>query len=368
MDWSTYDITALETKYDRFLAPAVEITLGGRTLDSTKIPIPQLEVELSADGSAGGCTFTVDGLFDYENRKWNNDLASSVKAGAKLEISGGYVKKKPLFYGYVDDYTMEHINAGAPRLIVNGIDGLGFLMSCYEPYYGGQKKCKEIISELLKKSVAAGFATDVTVDTVGALKDFETPLVKEQVDDFKFLRILAERYGMVLMGVNGELVFDALWKDSASLIKLTMGNGLLSFNKRVSLKKQVGKVTVWGRDVNQKFISGTADSVSIGGKGKSAAQLVSALKDTELREYSEYARTAEECTQLAQARLDSIAMELVSGEGQCIGIPELIPGRFITIDGLEDETEGVYFLNKVVHCFSAEGYYTSFEVKGAKTE
>ncbi len=367
MDWSTYDITALETKYDKFLAPSVEITLGGRTLDSTKIPIPQLEVEMSADGSAGGCTFSIDGLFDYENQKWNNDMASSVKAGIKLEVSGGYIKKKPLFYGYVDDYTMEHKNTGAPRLIVNGIDGLGFLMSCYEPYYGGQKKCKEIISELLKKSVSAGFAKSVDVDRSNALKDFETPLVKGRVDDFKFLRILAERYGMVMMGLNGELIFDALWKDSASLIKLTMGKGLLSFTKRVSLKGQVGQVVVWGRDVNQKFISGSADRVSTGGKGKSAAQLVSGLKKAVLREYSEYVRTADECTQLAQARLDGIAMGLVSGEGQCIGIPELIPGRFITIDGLEDETEGVYFLNKVTHSFTAEGYYTRFEVRGAKT-
>ncbi|MCC8157035.1 MAG: hypothetical protein LIO54_07145 [Oscillospiraceae bacterium] len=368
MDWSSYDIAALETKYDRFLAPAVEIKLGGRTLDSTKIPISQLEVELSADGAAGGCTFSVDGLFDYENRKWNNDLASSVKAGAKLEISGGYVKKKPLFYGYVDDYTMEHSNTGTPRLVVNGIDGLGFLMSCYEPYYGGQKNSKEIIRELLKKSVSAGFAKSVEVDRYNVLKDFETPLVKEQVDDFKFLRILAERYGMVVMGLNGELIFDALWKESASLIKLTLGKGLLSFNKRVSLKGQVGKVDIWGRDVKQQFISGSAESVSTGGKGKSAVQLVPSLKKTVLREYSAYVRTTDECTQLAQARLDSIAMNLVSGEGQCIGIPELIPGRFITIDGLEDETEGVYFLNKVTHSFTMEGYYTRFEVKGAKTQ
>ena len=66
---------------------------------------------------------------------------------------------------------------------------------------------------------------------------------------------------------------------------------------------------------------------------------------------------------------DSAAdMNLVSGEGVCIGIPELIPGRFITVDGMESETEGVYFLSKVTHSFTAEGYYTRFEVKGAKTE
>jgi phage protein D len=345
----------------------MEIKLGGKTLDSTKIPVTSLEVELSADGAAGGCTFAVDGLFDYEKSQWKNDLAKTVKAGAKLEISGGYVTRRPLFYGFVDEYTMEHSNAGAPRLIISGIDGLGYLMSCREPYYGGKKKGKDIVTEILKKSVSAGFAKSVEVDGTHALKEFEAPLIKEQVDDFKFLRILARRYGMVLMGINGELIFDALWKKSESILKLTMGKGLLSFQKRVSLKGQVGKVIIWGRDVNQKFIMGTAGAVKTGGKGKSAGQLVPALKTAVLREYSEFARTNEECKRLAQARLDGIAMELVSGEGLCVGIPELIPGRFITIDGLEDEAEGIYFLSRVTHSFTTEGYYTRFEVKGAKT-
>lgn len=349
------------------MGPSVEITLGGKKLDTTKIPVTNLEVELSAEGAAGGCTFTVDGLFDYENSKWKNDLAKTIKPGAKLEVSGGYVTRYPLFYGYVDEFSMEHSNAGAPRLTVSGIDGLGYLMSCQEPYYGGKKKGKEIITEILKKSVSAGFAKKVDVDGSHALKEYETPLVKDQVDDFKFLRVLAQRYGMVLMGINGELIFDALWKKSESILKLTMGKGLLSFQKRVSLKGQVGKVVIWGRDAQQKFIKGEASSIKTGGKGKSAAQLVPGLKTAALREYSEFVRTNDECKRLAQARLDGIAMGLVSGEGMCVGIPELIPGRFLTIDGLEDEAEGVYFLSKVTHSFTTEGYYTRFEVKGAKT-
>lgn len=368
MDKAKYDIATLEKKYDNFLAPSVEITLGGEKLDTSKIPITELTVELSADGAAGGCTFVVESLFDYEKSEWKNELAKSVKVGTKLEVKGGYVQRYPLFYGYVDECTMEHGGEGVPRLLISGIDGLGYLMSCNEPIYGGKTKSKEIIKDILKKSVAAKFAKNYTVDSVCVLKEFQTPLVKERMDDFQFLQLLARRYGMVLMGVNGELVFDALWKKSESILKLTVGKGLLSFHKRISLKGQVGKVVVWGRDVNEKFIQGMASAVKTGGKGKSAAQLVPSLKKTVLREYSEFAQTKEECKCLAQARLDGQAMNLVSGEGTCIGIPELIPGRFITIDGLESESEGVYFLSKVTHSFTTEGYFTRFEVKGAKTE
>ncbi|MGI6193662.1 MAG: phage late control D family protein [Christensenellales bacterium] len=344
----------------------MEITLGGTKLDTAKIPVTSLEVELSAEGAAGGCTFTVEGLYDYENSKWKNDLAKTIKLGASLEVSGGYVQKKQLFYGYVDEYSLEHNGEGAPKITVTGIDGLGFLMNCREPYYGGAKKGKEIITEILKKSVSAGFAKSVEVDSGNTLQDFETPVIKEQVDDFKFLRILAERYGMVLMAINGELIFDSLWQSSDPLITLTVGKGLISFNKRISLKGQVGKVVMWGRDVNQKFIQGSASSVNTGGSGKSAAQLVTGLSKAILREYNEYARTEGELARLAQARLNSIAMGLVSGEGTCVGIPELIPGRFIKIEGMEDEANGSYFISKVTHSFTTEGYFTRFEIKGAK--
>ena len=104
----------------------------------------------------------------------------------------------------------------------------------------------------------------------------------------------------------------------------------------------------------------------MGGSGKSAAQIASKFKQTALREYNEYVRTEKECVELAQARLDSLALNFVSGEGTCVGIPELIPGRFISVKGLDGDTEGSYFLSRVRHRFTGEGYYTQFEVKGAR--
>ena len=161
------------------------------------------------------------------------------------------------------------------------------------------------------------------------------------------------------------LIFDKVITKTSPLITLTLGKNITSFTKRVSLAHQVGKVEVLGRDVNQKPIKGEAASVSVG-SGKAAADWVKGLKDSVVRERSEFAQTQEECKTLAQNRLNSIAMGFVSGEGECVGIPELIPGRYIKIDGADDGTNGSYFLTKVVHRISSDEYITSFEVKGAK--
>ena len=363
MDKGSYTFQALSTKYEDFRGPAFTIKVDGTTLSSAEMPIASLEVELSADGSAGGCHFSVESLYDFAQSKWTNNLAKTIQVGAKLEILGGYVKQELLFYGYVDEFSMEYSGSAPPRLAVTGIDGFGFLMSCQEPIYGGKKKPQKVVEDILTKAVSAGYAKS---KTVGALTGFDVPVVKERLDDFKYLRLLAQRYCMSLFCVAGELIFDNVVANSSPLITFTVGMGLLEFQRRLSLQGQVGQVEIWGRDEKQQFIKGAATKVSLGGAGKSAVELAPKFKQTALREYNEYVRTEKECVELAQARLDSQALNFVSGSGTCVGIPELIPGRYITVKGLDGYTEGNYFLSKVRHRFTKGGYFTQFEVKGAK--
>mgnify|MGYP001030358070 CR=1 FL=1 len=363
MDKGSYTFKALSTKYEDFRGPAFTIKVDSTTFKSVEIPVVSLEVDLCADGSAGGCHFSVESLYDNEHSKWINNVAEVIQVGAKLEIQGGYIKQETIFYGYVDEFFMAHSGSEPPRLEVTGIDGFGYLMACQEPIYGGKKKPKTVVEDILKKAKSAGYAKSYTV---GDLTGFDIPILKEKMDDFKYLRVLAERYCMSVFAVDGELIFDNVIKNSSSLLDLTAGAGLLDFQKRFSLQGQVGQVEIWGRDANQKFIKGAATSVSIGGAGKTAVQLAPKFKQTALRENNEYVRTEKECVEMAQARLDAIALNFISGRGTCVGIPELIPGRFVTIKGLDEDTAGSYFVTKVHHRFSQQGFYTQFEVKGAK--
>ena len=362
MDKGKYTYESLAKKYDNFTAPSFAVELDGQLLSSNNVHIPSLEVEQNADGTAGGCSFVVEGLYDYATSQWRNQILDLVRPGARLSVKGGYQEKKLLFYGYVDDYTMEFSSENPPRISVTGLDGLGFLMSHREPFYGGANKAKAVVEGIFHKSLAAGFAKSMTV---AVLEDFTVPLVKEQVDDWKFLTVLAERFGVTLAALAGELIFDDLEGYDKPVLKLTLGKGLESFQKRVSLAHQVGQVEIWGRDVNQLPIKGVANDVSAGG-GRWAAEWVSDLRSAVLREYSEFARTQTECERLAQNRLDGIAMEFVSGSGQCIGLPELCAGRYLEVDGGDDQANGTYFLTQVRHLFSLEGYRTTFSFEGAK--
>ena len=363
MDNGSYVYATLAKKHDNFTAPGFEIEVDGKPLPPGRYNIPGVEVEITSGGTAGGCYFTIEGQYDFENHKWVNDAAKYIKPGAKLSVLGGYVERKSMFFGYVDEYSLDFKDDGTPCISVTGMDATGYLMNRYEPIYAGQKKPKEIVETILKKCKSAGFAKKVTV---GTLNGFETPIIKEQMSDWEFLKVLGQRYGASLFVINGELIFDNVLKKTAPILTLTVGKSVGAFSRRVSLAHQVGKVEIQGRDVNFKPIKGTASTVTTGGDGKSAAQWVTGLRDAVLRERSEFVRTQKECELLAQNKLNSIAMGFVSGEGECIGIPELIPGRYIKIDGGDDTTNGTYFLTRVIHSFTMGHYITSFEVKGAK--
>ncbi len=366
MDTGSYEFKSLESKYDGFLAPAFEITVGSAKIDSAKVPISQLSVDIDAGTSAGGCHFVIESQYDYEKSAWT-DVLDKIEVGAKLSIKGGYVKKQDIFFGFVDDYTIEYSSDAAPRVSVTGIDAKGYLMNAKNQQYMSEKATTAVVKEILNECVSGGYAKSVSVDSIS---DFNAQLIQNEIDDYKFLCFLAEMFNLSFFVVNGEIVFKNVMSTTSTLIKLVLGVSLLSFSKTVSVKEQVGKVVVYSIDPKtKKPIKGEADSTSKPGSGKEGSELAKGFNKIVEDEVNFLVYTPEECEKLAQARFDARAFSLVSGQGRCVGIPEIIPGRYIELAGFDSDSSDNYFITKVTHEYSREGgYHTTFGVKGAKTK
>ncbi len=367
MDTGSYDFKSLESKYDGFLAPAFEIKVGSATLDSAKIPISRLTVDIDAGTSAGGCHFVIESQYDYEKSVWAGGILDKIEVGAKLIIKGGYVQKKEIFYGFVDDYTIEYSSDAAPRITVTGIDAKGYLMNAKDQQYMSEKATSVVVKEILGACVSNGYAKSIDV---GPISNFNVQLIQNEIDDYKFLCYLAEMYNLNFFVVDGEIVFKNVMSSTSTLIKLTLGVSLMNFSKTVSVKNQVGKVIVYSIDpLTKKPIKGEADDTSRPGAGSEAGELARGFNKIVESEVNFLVYTPEECKKLAQARFDARAFSLVSGQGRCIGIPEIIPGRYIDLAGFDPDHSDSYFITKVTHEYSIEGgYHTTFGVKGAKTK
>jgi phage protein D len=368
MDSTSYVYKNLESKYGGFIGPAFTLTIGSEKIDNSKTQIPSLTVDIETGQSAGGCRFVVESRFDYDKGIWENDISDSIEVGAKIKIEAGYTVQKEIFFGFVDDFTVEYPQDQARRLIVSGIDAKGYLMNANGNKYMSEESTKDVIEKILNDCVSKGYASEITV---GNIQKYNAQLIQEEADDYKFLCFLAEMHNMQFFVVNGEIVFDSLTNNTKQLVTLTLGVNLISFSKTVTLRNQVGKVIVYGIDpITKKPISGESESTSISGSsGKQASEQASGFKSVIEKEYNHFVSTPEECQKLAQARFDARALNFVSGKGKCIGLPELIPGRYIKLEGLDKRSVDIYFITKVTHDYSTDnGYFTTFEVKGAKSK
>ena len=367
----SYDFKALEKKYGNFLSPTFKIRVGSFRLDSSKIPVSHLQIQLSTENRAGMCSFTVEAMYNYETGVWAEGFLDKVDVGMKVTVEIGYAEsQRQIFLGYVDKYRIDYSSQGAPQLHISAMDGLGVLMSNREKIDFGKRKTTDVVKQLVSDCTRAGIITGSSVD---ALPSFEGQFVKEKASSsYDFLCRIAEMCFMNFCIINGELLFSNLMKNTATLLSLTMGVSLIEFSKTIAFSQQtVGSVTVISNvTVNKEEVRSKADSPSRYGdsSGKTGAEKWKALGGANKDVVMNFLKSADECKIVAQNILDSMCLGFVQGSGRCIGIPELIPGRYIKLAGLDKETNGSYFVTAVTHTFSGDGYFTEFEVKGFRSK
>ncbi|MDR1298693.1 MAG: hypothetical protein LBJ84_00380 [Oscillospiraceae bacterium] len=367
MDSASYTFKNLEDKYGGFAAPSVAVKIGGRKIDSAQMLISSLTVDIDAGQGAGGCRFALESQYDYGRSQWDNEILEIMEVGKVLEIEAGYVSKKRIFYGFVDDYTLDYSSDSAPRITVNGIDAKGILMNTVSFTNMNDKDATAVVNSILDSCIKCKYATK---KTVGELPKYTAQLIKEKQSDYSFLCYLANLFSVQFLVVDGEAVFKNVLCDTQPVITLNMGVSLLSFNKKLSLRQQVGKVIVEGTEPKTtKVVKGEATSSTLRGPGKEAGDKAAGIDASVVTVRSEFVHDPQECKQLAQAIFDERSLNFISGQGRCVGIPEIIPGRYIELVGLDKRSDDKYYITKVTHEYSAEGgYYTTFFIKGAKSK
>jgi phage protein D len=71
----------------------------------------------------------------------------------------------------------------------------------------------------------------------------------------------------------------------------------------------------------------------------------------------------EEADQRARAIYNERALQLVTGSGSTIGLPDLRAGHVIELDGLGPRFSGLYYVTQATHSIGNGGYLTTFSVK-----
>lgn len=353
-----YAFDELETKYRKFIAPGFKLLLNNQDAVREGMAITSLSVETTASEESDTVTFTIANAYNLVSRdfEWLDRL---LVLGTTIEVHMGYTDRMtPLFFGYITSVEVEFLNGEAPRLTVTGMDLSFKMMRGRNAKMWSNKKVSDVVQELGQKYGANSFKIDATPKVIPSFP-------KKPENDFQFLQNLAESLNYEFFIVGKTLYFRKKNVNKTPLMTLAWGKHLMNFHVEQNIADQVTKVTVRSWDAkNQKVIEASSSDVNkIGTNSKTGPDLMKTLG-----EFEEYlflnVEDSQDAKEKAEAAMNERAMRLITGRGECIGLPEIRAGRYIKLDGLGKRLNQPYYIKSATHTMDESGYKTRFKVQG----
>ncbi len=369
------NIIDLGIKYKDFYVPAFKVMVNGKDLvRELFLTVTTTEVDLK-EKTAGRFSFTVANAFDWEERSFvsiqNNsrlNLIELFEFGSEVEILFGYgdPSELPLILrGIITEISTSFSEGGIPELSVSGYDKLYYLTIGKETRNWEQKRDSDVVSELVE---GTGLSLNVE-ETIPEKPRIE----KGQESDMDFLIKLAERNSFTFYVRENEFYFGARNKNATGDIELEWGKGLLSFSPEANLAGQVGSVEVRSVSAERgELIIGRAfagDESDTRPRARSGSEHISgALNNQPSITVRASVHTQEEADRLAQAVLDERGQNFITGNGESIGLPEILPDINLEIKELGQPFSQIYYINGAKHTINGSGYKTSWNAEQNRLE
>jgi len=362
------DFQTFAERHGSFYVPAFVVKVGDQALtQKLAIAVSQVEVDLTL-GAAGRFSFTVPNAFSIEERKfvsgYGKPVLDTLRFGAKVEVKIGYGDHSTLptlITGIITEITTGFAEGSTPELQVSGYDNLFPMTLGKRSQNWTQAKDSDVVSQL-----ASGYNIATDIETT---KEQHAQIEQNQESDFEFIKKLAGRnHFEFYVGTDNRLRFGAPRDRDGGIARLLWGQSLLSFKPEGNLASQVAEVEVYGWDPQKKkAIIGKAaagEESGLESPRKSGGQVLrTALAKPPVLQVRQPVFSEAEAKQRAKAILNDHAEKFLTGEAECIGLPEVLPDRNITLDNLGDPFSKTYYIQQTTHKYDSNGYRTRFKVK-----
>lgn len=356
--------------HDRFYVPAFTVRIGNEdVLRDFYLAVTSVSIDLK-EKSAGRFSFTVASSFDWQAREFlatqredRMDLLELFAFGSSVSIALGYgdaTTLKPVLQGIITEVGTSFTAGSTPELTISGADGLYPLTVGKNTRHWTNRPDSAAVADVARE---AGLdsevkATSPTVDRID----------QNNESDLVFINKLAERNGVTFYERDGKLRFGPRRNDTAAVAELTWGEGLLSFSPEANIARQIAEVRVHGRSLKTgKPIIGTAKRGEESGRDPRAEsggdKANKAMSKKPVLNVRTAVKTQEEADARAQAILEERAQQFVTGSGECVGVPAILPDTNLAINGLGRAFSKTYYVTEATHKIDGGGYRTTFKVQ-----
>ncbi len=354
---AVWDFEKLQTQYKYFRVPTASLTVGGTDLTKAAgIAVSRVEAVLLLDG-VSSVRVEFSDCYDVKNSTYLSPVKDAAVLGKTVELKLGYQSSlEKVFKGYLsnvrtrasaeDGYSMEFVALDVRKLMMTD--------NCHAREYK-VTNYSDAVSEILKR-----YAKLASASVEATEENLEEGLLWQNSSDYDFIRSDLIDNGRV----DREFfvaVDTAYFRKPASVtspvITLRPGSGLVSLEADAEYENT--NFTVLGFDPgNREPVSGEAIS-------KTAGEISDALGGPGQWFVSDPSCTSASMGSAhAQALAKRSLMKSQKAQISCIGLPQLIPGRFIAIDRVDSNVNKKYYINRVTHTFDNEGFRTVVDTVG----
>lgn len=345
---------ALTKKYDNFKAPSAQITIGSKKLLSgSDISILNLEVDLSCGYEASGCVFEITGAYEPEKTDFVKEI-DLMQVGETIDVAIGYIRRESVFKGYIDrvEYSFG-TEKGEYIVRVECMDAKGLLMKNRRLEFFKEKSADAVVGKVLGESPVSSYLSGKELDKC---PQEEIPFRSHMMSDYELILEQASKYGYEFFILQGKAYFRKKQKVTSVLMELSPGESILNASLSVSGQSLVKKIVVRSVDEDSgEQIQGEATIQGTFGKGSGPKKL---LGNSTQVFYEAGVRDANEAKARAKARIEAMADDFGEFQCECIGIPELAPGRFVKVSKLSSAANRKYYVRSVRHVLNMDGFTT----------
>ena len=350
----TCDYTGLCKRYGNFCVPAYKIKVGGVDVAAAmKLSVVEIRAKLVLEGTSIVEIKIGDAYSDREHA-FDRRLKDKFVLGTAVELEMGYGSNtSSIFKGYVALVGAEFEEF--PLFVVTLMDARRLMMV---------SGVKQVLHDV--KNYSDAFRT-----VIGGYSSLCTPKIAGTDD--KLERPLSQN------GSDYEFIMDGLIREGKADREFFIFGGTAYFRKPRSVKTPVmnmkyGQVLL-SLYIQEEYLDLDVEVIGYNSMeqktfvGKAAAKSSSRQKKA-VSQKASYTLTDPDADsqQKAGDRAAAIAARQLwqnrRGEGGAIGLPEVVPGRYVKVSGLEEMADQSYYVTEVVHTLNHESYLTSFTIGG----
>lgn len=326
-----------------------EIFINGAVISDT-IGVQSFSIEQSLNRISLATITIRDGNIPLES--FSVSESDTFVPGNEIEIKAGYDgRNTTLFKGIVTGQNIRLSDTRQPFLNVECSDKAIKLAVSRKTNVYYQMKDSDVFSSLIAE---AGLISQV--DDSAHVND---QLVQYYVSDWDFMLARAEAIGMAITTLNGKVSVFRLFKTSAPVLQLLYGEDLSELNLSLDSVSQLPQVKASAWDYKNRKVANVFVQNNFSGPGNLSSKKLSEVISIDQYELQTTAAVhPEELNNWAESQMQKSVLSKIKGSIKVAGVSGILPGDYISLDGLGARFNGEHFVSSVTHTFSSGNWFT----------